>query len=83
MVRALPTILLIEGAVRPRPRATTIFCQPQARAVSFESAQELQVVSEKKPSHMTAERIQELDRVEFKWKRYSGPFGGEKSLVLI
>ena len=52
MVQALPTILPIEGAVRPRPRATTVFYQPQARAVSFESAQELQVVSGKKPSHM-------------------------------
>ena len=46
------------------------------------SARITSCIRKKAKSHDIAERIQELDsRVEFKWKRYSGPFGGKKSPV--
>jgi hypothetical protein len=36
---------------------------------------------EGKRSPMTMERIRELERIEFKWKRTATPFGGEQSAV--
>ena len=48
MVQPLPTIVWIQGGVRPLPRANQVCCQSQARAVGLESAQQLQVVEGRK-----------------------------------
>ena len=47
--RAIATIVQIqEGTIRPLLRATTVCCQPQARALGFDSVQQLQVTSGRK-----------------------------------
>ena len=45
---AVSTIVQIQGAVRSLPGAETVRWQPQAQAVCFDSAQELQVAAGRK-----------------------------------
>ena len=69
MARSIPAIVRLQGAIWPLHGAATVFGKPQAREVGFEAARQLTVVSQKKPSFMTAERLRALDVVGFDWGR--------------